>query len=141
MCTQSVTAVDPPPCSSAARLWAPLHCKRAPLAWLTARGWSRIQAWAANGIAGLLNRKPATVRGLSVSHHRESDRGGHDTEMSGEEAAIVSRLTDPRYFTGAHRHRFDEEGRGRGAEGRTDFTEAVNTGGACSMAVRAYLLP
>ena len=28
-----------------------------------------------------------------------------------------AKLTDSRLYTGAHRHRFDEEGHGRGAEG------------------------
>ena len=37
---------------------------------------------------------------------------------SGTVGANVRRLTDPRLYTGSHRERFDEEGRGRGLEGR-----------------------
>lgn len=31
---------------------------------------------------------------------------------------VYAKLTDSRLYTGAHRHRFDEDGHGRGAEGR-----------------------
>lgn len=32
--------------------------------------------------------------------------------------SIFDRLTDHRYYTGTHQHRFDYEGKGRGKEGR-----------------------
>ncbi|XP_077351188.1 tubulin polymerization-promoting protein family member 3-like [Festucalex cinctus] len=44
------------------------------------------------------------------------------TAMSG----AVSRLTDTSLYTGAHKERFDESGKGRGREGREDIVE--NTG-------------
>ena len=31
---------------------------------------------------------------------------------------IVERMTDTSKYTGSHKHRFDEEGKGRGLEGR-----------------------
>ena len=34
--------------------------------------------------------------------------------------AVFDRLTDPRHYTGAHRHRFDESGRGMGIDGRVE---------------------
>ena len=41
-------------------------------------------------------------------------------------SGVFAKLTDSSQYTGAHRHRFDEEGRGRGIEGRDD----VPTGAA-----------
>ena len=38
----------------------------------------------------------------------------------------VDRLTDTSKYTGAHKERFDESGKGKGASGRTDA--AQNTG-------------
>ena len=32
---------------------------------------------------------------------------------------VLSRLTDPSKYTGAHKHRFDEEGKGRGLAGKS----------------------
>ena len=33
--------------------------------------------------------------------------------------SVLARLTDTKRYTGAHKHRFDENGRGRGLQGRT----------------------
>ena len=33
-------------------------------------------------------------------------------------AAVISKLTDPQLYTGTHRHRFDQDGKGRGILGR-----------------------
>jgi len=44
---------------------------------------------------------------------------------------IVARLTDTSKYTGAHKHRFDEEGKGRGLAGRVNLVEFkgnTNTG-------------
>lgn len=44
---------------------------------------------------------------------------------------VVSRLTDPKKYTGTHVHRFDESGNGRGLAGRTNLVEFkgnTNTG-------------
>ena len=38
-------------------------------------------------------------------------------------AAAVERLTDSTRYTGAHKERFDESGRGRGKEGREDVLD------------------
>ncbi len=38
----------------------------------------------------------------------------------------VDKFTDSKTYTGSHKERFDESGKGRGAEGRTDKVE--NTG-------------
>jgi len=40
-----------------------------------------------------------------------------------KEADIVSRLTDPKLYTGSHKNRFDENGRGKGIDGRADRVE------------------
>lgn len=37
--------------------------------------------------------------------------------------AVVSRLTDPKLYTGSHAHRFDADGKGRGMAGRADIVE------------------
>ncbi|XP_063241499.1 tubulin polymerization-promoting protein homolog [Bacillus rossius redtenbacheri] len=42
------------------------------------------------------------------------------------ESSVTDRLTDTSQYTGAHKSRFDEEGRGRGIEGRADIAD--NTG-------------
>ena len=39
---------------------------------------------------------------------------------SPQTGGVFAKLTDASQYTGAHRHRFDEEGRGRGIEGRDD---------------------
>ncbi len=39
---------------------------------------------------------------------------------------VTSRLTDTSKYTGAHKERFDESGKGKGLEGRVD---AANTSG------------
>jgi len=36
---------------------------------------------------------------------------------------VVSRLTDPKKYTGSHLHRFDQDGKGRGLAGRTNLVE------------------
>jgi hypothetical protein len=41
---------------------------------------------------------------------------------------IFDRLTDPRSYTGAHKHRFDESGHGRGIEGREDGSGRTRNG-------------
>eukprot|EP01113_Clastostelium_recurvatum_P032364 TRINITY_DN4150_c0_g1_i1.p1 TRINITY_DN4150_c0_g1~~TRINITY_DN4150_c0_g1_i1.p1 ORF type:complete len:231 (-),score=71.51 TRINITY_DN4150_c0_g1_i1:50-682(-) len=33
---------------------------------------------------------------------------------------ILDRLTDPKLYTGAHKHRFDDDGKGKGKDGRVD---------------------
>eukprot|EP00041_Stephanoeca_diplocostata_P006229 m.78599 g.78599 ORF g.78599 m.78599 type:complete len:239 (+) comp16246_c0_seq3:278-994(+) len=37
--------------------------------------------------------------------------------------SVFQRLTDPKRYSGTHRHRFDAAGKGRGIEGRRDDTE------------------
>lgn len=41
-------------------------------------------------------------------------------------AGAVDRLTDTARYTGSHKERFDESGKGKGREGREDLVE--NTG-------------
>ncbi|KAI8994403.1 hypothetical protein BC832DRAFT_569316 [Gaertneriomyces semiglobifer] len=43
--------------------------------------------------------------------------------LSSRAADVTARLTDPRGFTGTHKQRFDEEGRGRGMAGRMDLVD------------------
>jgi hypothetical protein len=50
------------------------------------------------------------------------------------QGSVIDRLTDPRGYTGAHKHRFDADGRGRGLDGREggadlDFVRASMPGG------------
>lgn len=43
--------------------------------------------------------------------------------------SIFDKLTDPSLYTGSHKHRFDEDGRGRGLEGRDSVAKGLGTGG------------
>jgi hypothetical protein len=49
-------------------------------------------------------------------------------------ASIFERLTDPRDFTGHHRHRFDEQGNGLGLAGRDYIPRGLGSGTICSRA-------
>eukprot|EP00736_Rhodelphis_marinus_P004806 Rmarinus@m.12491 len=49
----------------------------------------------------------------------------HTTEF--EKSEITDRMTDPTQYTGAHRHRFDIDGRGLGLEGRRDKSTTTLT--------------
>ena len=40
----------------------------------------------------------------------------------------VDRMTDTSKYTGSHRERFDETGKGKGLEGRKDFDEKAAEG-------------
>lgn len=37
---------------------------------------------------------------------------------------VTDRLTDTSKYTGAHKARFDDQGKGKGIEGRTDVADA-----------------
>lgn len=43
--------------------------------------------------------------------------------LSPRAASVTERLTDPKNYTGTHKERFDDEGRGRGMAGRKDLVE------------------
>lgn len=43
--------------------------------------------------------------------------------QGGKAAAAVSRLTDPSKYTGSHKERFDESGKGKGIAGRKDIVD------------------
>jgi hypothetical protein len=40
-----------------------------------------------------------------------------------QKGSIFDKLTDPSQYTGTHKNRFDENGKGRGIEGRSDRVE------------------
>ncbi|XP_031639744.1 tubulin polymerization-promoting protein homolog [Contarinia nasturtii] len=42
---------------------------------------------------------------------------------NGKAAAAISRLTDPSKYTGSHKERFDETGKGKGIAGRKDIVD------------------
>jgi len=42
----------------------------------------------------------------------------------------VDRLTDTSKYTGSHKERFDESGKGKGAAGRSDATQSTGYVGA-----------
>lgn len=42
----------------------------------------------------------------------------------GKAAATVSRLTDPSKYTGSHKERFDEAGKGKGIAGRKNIVDS-----------------
>uniref|UniRef100_A0A1L8DMB8 Tubulin polymerization-promoting protein homolog n=1 Tax=Nyssomyia neivai TaxID=330878 RepID=A0A1L8DMB8_9DIPT len=49
---------------------------------------------------------------------------GVPTVNAGKAAATVSRLTDTTKYTGSHRERFDESGKGKGIAGRKDLPDS-----------------
>ncbi|XP_014204955.1 TPPP family protein CG45057 [Copidosoma floridanum] len=46
-----------------------------------------------------------------------------NTAVGGKAASTVDRLTDVTKYTGSHKQRFDESGKGRGIAGRKDLTD------------------
>ena len=44
---------------------------------------------------------------------------------------ILDRLTNPEHYTGAHKQRFDETGKGRGVRGRRDSVRRASAVGSC----------
>jgi hypothetical protein len=56
-------------------------------------------------------RAPSSTSGTSVASSR------------GSRSSIFDKLTDHKQFTGAHKARFDESGRGQGKSGRTELAE------------------
>jgi hypothetical protein len=65
----------------------------------------------ANGIDGVTATKNASAE--AVAQNRSSSPQRRKTGPS-----IFDKLTDPTQYTGAHKHRFDSHGRGRGLAGR-----------------------
>lgn len=47
-----------------------------------------------------------------------------------EKTAAVGRLTDTSRYTGSHKERFDDSGKGRGREGREELVEDTGYVGA-----------
>lgn len=44
--------------------------------------------------------------------------------QGGGDADVVKRLTDSSQYTGSHKSRFDESGKGKGIEGRKDIVDS-----------------
>eukprot|EP01047_Picozoa_sp_COSAG01_P021827 COSAG01_NODE_1278_length_10930_cov_22.050226_6_plen_415_part_00 len=93
------------------------------------------EQWAESGIAGILNRKPATVRGVTATDHNQdgAQRSRRATTPTRTAGTIFARLTDPKHYTGSHKQRFDESGRGRGRAGRTEEHERWAETGIASL--------
>ena len=51
-------------------------------------------------------------------HPEDPPRFIHDGQLWGFQGDLLDKLTDPTLYTGSHKHRFDERGKGRGAVGR-----------------------
>ncbi len=64
--------------------------------------------------------RAASLRNLSIHDTLEEKSGGVPAKTS-----IFDRLTDPKLYTGAHKHRFDTDGRGRGLEGRDSMPKGA----------------
>ncbi len=74
--------------------------------------------------AGYSSNWGASAGGLPVTYTTSSS--GQRTSGSGQRTSIFDRLNDPSSYTGAHRHRFSSDGRGRGIEGRTTANAYVS---------------
>ena len=60
----------------------------------------------------------SSVRGTAQQDHRAQQRGGRRRGGGGGGGNIFDRLTDSSQYTGAHKHRFDKNGQGKGLAGR-----------------------
>lgn len=64
----------------------------------------------------------------TYSPHKETQfqtENEQQQEMAEEKkGSIFDKLTDPSLYTGAHKNRFDDSGKGKGIEGRVDRVEA-----------------
>ena len=58
------------------------------------------------------------VRSSAARDHREQQRSGGRRGGGGGGGNIFDRLTDSSQYTGAHKHRFDRSGKGKGLAGR-----------------------
>jgi hypothetical protein len=80
-----------------------------------------------SGPTGSNSRRTSTSSVSSGSSSRRSSvsstgsGGGGSRRPSG--GNIFDRLTDPNHYTGAHKHRFDKSGNGRGMSGRDSVTK------------------
>ncbi|KAJ9469687.1 hypothetical protein DIPPA_00115 [Diplonema papillatum] len=54
----------------------------------------------------------------STGRFPQQPRFIHEGQLWTYEGDIIDKMTDPSLYTGSHKHRFDEQGRGRGREGR-----------------------
>lgn len=64
-----------------------------------------------------------------------AEQAGHSEfawDASPAHRSIFDKLTDPSLYTGSHKHRFDEDGRGRGLEGRDSVAKGLGTGAVLS---------
>ncbi|XP_068181596.1 tubulin polymerization-promoting protein family member 3 [Antennarius striatus] len=84
-------------------------------------------------VRALVDLAPKRFKGQSKEEAQESIfklvEGGEPTNVGVTKVvktAAVDRLTDSSRFTGSHKERFDQSGRGRGREGREELVE--NTG-------------
>ncbi|CAF4430800.1 unnamed protein product, partial [Adineta steineri] len=61
---------------------------------------------------------------LAKINANQGPRLNHVTEIANKD--ITDRMTNTTQYTGTHKERFDEDGHGKGKEGRTD--EIISTG-------------
>lgn len=66
--------------------------------------------------SGTVSSTPSTITKTSVA--TGSTSVGKKADTAPRAGSIFDRLTDTSKYTGAHKHRFDESGRGRGLAGR-----------------------
>ena len=72
------------------------------------------------------SRRPSASSSTSSSSSRRSSASSASSGAGGRRASggsIFDRLTDPDLYTGAHKHRFDRNGQGRGMSGRDSVTK------------------
>eukprot|EP01117_Protostelium_nocturnum_P018686 TRINITY_DN7865_c0_g1_i1.p1 TRINITY_DN7865_c0_g1~~TRINITY_DN7865_c0_g1_i1.p1 ORF type:complete len:235 (+),score=76.51 TRINITY_DN7865_c0_g1_i1:87-791(+) len=95
------------------------------------------------------NRFDASGKGKGIEGR--ADRPGTDGYVEGfkrtpekknlskKDSDVVSRLTNPKNFTGTHKERFDAEGKGKGIDGRVDRHE--NSGYVQGSAIKDSSVP
>lgn len=78
-------------------------------------------------LAEITDRSPADVRGVPLPPGSPtSTRGFFDVGPVKKMPQVYARLTDSRFFTGSHRHRFGPSGEGLGAKGRDHLPAHVS---------------
>ena len=87
------------------------------------------EMWATEGMKVIVNRsRPRTAqdhpmyRGGAIASPPRTISSSEDEQKRQDD--LFAKLTDPKQFPGAHKHRFDETGAGRGKAGRKEDFEA-----------------
>jgi hypothetical protein len=82
--------------------------------------------------SAIKEKLPGEVKKEKLRQQKEKER--HAKTKAGAAHArkvdrVTRRMTDPSQYVGAHKHRFDEDGKGKGLHGRLDVTDVMQRSG------------